>query len=209
MTQAQELDLALDLGLTPRSATQRGRAPLPLQVSFARELKQEELVLAPAIVQKSPPIKRLRDSHHALARVLATGVTEHEAALVTGYSASRISILKADPQFQELLEFYRTSGTELVADLRLRMANMGLDALAELSDRLNENPEDFSSALLKDLVREMADRTGHAPQRGPTSVTQVNVNLGERMARARERAALAAPQKSVPIDLDLTPGSEG
>lgn len=189
------MDLELDLGLSP--SPRAGRQAAQVTVEYERELTPVDLAQPAVRPQKASSIKSLRDGHHALARVLATGSSEAEASLVTGYSGSRISILKADPQFQELLEFYRSQSTEVVADLRARMASMGLDALAELRERLEENPDDFSSALLKDIVKEMADRTGHAPQRGPTSVTQVNVQLGERMARARERveqAAIPAPR---------------
>lgn len=189
------MDLELDLGLSP--SPRAGRQAAQVTVEYERELTPVDLAQPTVRPQKAPSIKSLRDGHHALARVLATGSSDAEASLVTGYSGSRISILKADPQFQELLEFYRSQSTEVVADLRARMASMGLDALAELRERLEENPDDFSSALLKDIVKEMADRTGHAPQRGPTSVTQVNVQLGERMARARERveqATIPAPR---------------
>jgi hypothetical protein len=187
------LDLALDLGLIPRS----GRQPANVSIEFERELTPADLALAPSRVQKAPAIKAIRDSHHSLARVLATGSSEGEASLITGYSPSRISILKADPQFQELLEFYRETAIDVVSDLRSRMASMGLDALAELRERLEDSPEDFSPALLKDIVKEMADRTGHAPQRGPATVNNVNVNLGDRMARARERVAQLAEPRTI------------
>lgn len=193
-TAMSQVDLALDLGLLP-SAPRAGRQAETISLEFERELTPADLAMPAVRPQKAPSVVKLRDGHHGLARVLATGVKEAEASLITGYSSSRISILKADPQFQELLEFYRSQATDVVADLRSRMASMGLDALAELRDRLEERPEDFSPALLKDIVKEMADRTGHAPQRGPTSVTQVNVNLGDRMARARERVAAAAPRQ--------------
>jgi len=191
-----QVDLALDLGLVPNTP-RAGRQADPTTVVFERELTEADLAMPAVRPQRASSIKSLRDGHHALARVLATGSSEAEASLVTGYSGSRISILKADPQFQELLDYYRSQSIEVVADMRARMASLGLDALAELRDRLEEAPDDFSAALLKDIVKEMADRTGHAPQRGPASVMQVNVQLGDRMARARERveaAQLTAPK---------------
>lgn len=185
-----ELDLEdLGLDLSPVQAHGPGRTAKPLKVEFSHELTREELSKPPVKVQTSPSLKKIRDTHHALARVLANGMSETEASLVTGYSLSRISILKADPQFASLLEFYRNETIEGQADFRARMVNVGLDALQELAERLEDNPEDFSPALLKDIVKDMADRTGHAPQRGPTNVTQINVGLSDRMARARERAA--------------------
>lgn len=176
-----------------------GRQAKPVETSFVRELTVEDLRSTPVKTQAAPAINKLRDTHHALARALATGSSEHEASLITGYSPSRISILKADPTFQELLEFYRLQGAEKVADFRERMAVVGMTALSELAERLEDNPEEFNPALLTTIVKDMADRTGHAPQRGPTTVnnTQINVGLSERMERARARTAEALAASKV------------
>ena len=50
-------------------------------------------------VNVAPMLKRLRDSHHAVARLLAHGLTPFQVSLQTGYSPSRISTLQADPNF--------------------------------------------------------------------------------------------------------------
>lgn len=183
MSDSLDFDLGLDLGLLPRA----GRQSLPLSAEFVRELSPADLAMPAAQTQTAPAIKKLRDSHHALARVLVTCGSNAEASAITGYSPSRISILKADPQFQELLSFYREGSERIVTDLRERMAGMAAGALQELSDRLEDNPEEFTPSLLKDIVKDLADRTGHAPQRGPAPTVQVNVNLTDRIARARER----------------------
>lgn len=182
-------DLDLDLAL-PRVGP--GRTQKEVSVEFVRELTVADLKTPATQVQTSAPIKQLRDTHHALARLLATGMGEAEASLQTGYSPSRISILKADPTFRELLEFYRARGEESVADFRERMALVGMTALAEIRDRLEEKPEEFNNTQLRELVRDLADRTGHAPEKagGSTSVT-INVGLSERMQAARERTAAA------------------
>lgn len=188
-------DLGIDLGLLPRA----GRQAKPLFAEFVRELAPADLTMPAVRVQTAPPLKKIRDTHHALARVLVTAGSESEASAITGYSLSRISILKADPQFQELLEFYREGSERVVTDMRERMAGMAGAALQELSDRLDETPEEFTPNLLKEIVKDLADRTGHAPQRGPAPTVQVNVNLTDRMARARERVneRLAAPAPKV------------
>lgn len=182
-----DLDLGLDLIPIPRVGP--GRQPKPLNVEFVRELSVADLQMAATVTQTAKPLSKIKDSHHALARCLATGMKEGEASLVTGYSPSRISVLKADPQFQDLLAFYRSTATDVVADFRARMVDMGLDALTELRDRLEDHPEDFPPGLLNEIVRTMADRVGHAPQRGPTAVTQINIGLADRMAKARERVS--------------------
>lgn len=167
----------------------RGKQSIEFTAEFSRELTVEDLKQPVVGVQTPQPLNKLRDSHHALARTLATGISEYEASLVTGYSASRISILKNDPQFQQLMEFYRQSGTELAVDMRSRMFNLGIDAIEELHDRLHTRPDDMSSALLKDIAKDMADRTGHAPKATPSgnNTVNINVNLTDRMNEARAR----------------------
>jgi hypothetical protein len=191
-------DLGLDL--IPRQGP--GRKAKAVTAEFSRELTPADLTMTPAVASANPPLKKIRDSHHSLARVLASGSSEGDASIITGYSPGRISVLKADPQFQELLAFYRETATEVVADFRARMADMGLEALEELRDRLHDKPEDFSPGLLNEIVKTLADRTGHAPQKGPTSVTQINVDLGDRMARARERVKAVPSLGGPTIDIE-------
>ena len=184
-----ELDLGLDLGRVGP-----GRQPKPLAAQFVRELEPADLLIPASQVQKAPAVRELRDRHHALARVLATGTPEGEASVVTGYSLSRISILKADPQFQELVEFYRETATEAVADFRQRMAMVGVMATEVLSERLEDQPDEIGTGLLNDIVKTMADRTGHAPAKGPQAQVSIHVELQDRMQRARERLANFQPK---------------
>lgn len=181
-------DLDLDL-VVPRTGP--GRQPKEVSVEFVRELTVADLNSPASQIQTPQPIKALRDTHHSLARLLATGMSEHEASLQTGYSPSRISILKADPTFQELLAFYRSRGEDSVADFRERMAVIGMSALSVLGERLEDKPEDFNNTQLRELARDMADRTGHAPAKAPSATVNINVGLSERMQAARERTAAA------------------
>ena len=176
-----------ELGLDLNSVTSRGRSVKAVDAQYSRDLTPEDLRAPKAQTQTAKPLAKIRDAHHALARVLATGTSEGEASLITGYSPSRISILKADPQFQELLAFYRSTTVEGVTDFRQRMLNLGMGALQELEDRLDDNPDSFSPALLKDIVKDMADRTGHAPNKGPSVEVHLNSPLADRIKAARAR----------------------
>src|SRR5262245_60849946 len=51
-------------------------------------------------------LKRLSDRHHAVARAIASGMQDVTIAAMFGYEPSRISLLKADPTFQELVRGY-------------------------------------------------------------------------------------------------------
>ena len=84
-----------------------------------------------------------------------------------------------------------------MTDFRERMAITGMTALQVLQERLEDDPEEITAGTLREIVKDMADRTGHAPPKGPTNVTNVNVELGDRMAKARERVAQARAPKII------------
>lgn len=155
-----------------------------------RELEAGDLVLLGAEKgSKSSPIKRLSERHHALARNLAGGMAPSEAAIVCGYSLSRVSILQDDPAFKELLSFYRSDVNAQYRDLHARLSGIALDAAEEIQVRLEEEPEKVSLAALMELTKMGADRTGFGPQSSSTNLN-VNVDLAGRMEAARKRVAM-------------------
>lgn len=165
----------------------RGRAALPLTPVIVRELQGSDLALLS--VEKgstAKPIKRISDRHHALARNLASGMGEGEAAIICGLSISHVSILKADPTFKELLEFYRADVTKEYLGLHERLANVAGTALDELQSRLEEEPEKLTVGQLLAVTQMGADRTGFGPQSSQTNVN-VNVDMASRLQAARER----------------------
>lgn len=165
-----------------------GRAPKPLVSSEVRELRPDDFALLATERGIEPaPLKRLGERHHALARLLAQGVSPGEASIVTGLSSSRISILKGDPTFKELVEFYRERVDEQYLDMHATLAGLSLDAASRLRERLEDDDEDkLTIGQLIEITKLGADRTGF----GPKSESTVNVNIGlaEKMQAARERA---------------------
>lgn len=138
----------------------------------------------------APPLKRLSERHHALARCLASGMSDSEAAITCGYVASRVSILKADPAFIELLAFYRQSVDGKYLDMHGVLAGLSLDAAMELRERLeldiSADEKKISVGQLMELTKLGADRTGFGPQ---SSQLNVNVDMAGRLQAARERLA--------------------
>lgn len=180
------IGIDVDLDLSFRT---RGRATVPVVATAVREVTEADLaLLATEKGVRAPAVQRLRDSHHMVARLLAEGQRPESVIAATGYSASRISILQADPAFQELVAFYRKEVDTAFADLQDRMASLALDVAAEIQDRLNDEPEEINTTQLMALLSLTADRTGHGVSTKSTNVN-VNVNLGERLRAARERAA--------------------
>lgn len=165
------------LGITPPPA--RGRKALPLSVHYVRDLDEEDilhLIQQPEGDMATPSIQQLKHSHHNLARLLAEGVSGAECSLITGYSPSRISILKHDPAFAELLVYYAEQQKEIFVNVHERLATVGLDALQELQRRLEEDGESFSTKELLDTLGVTMDRAGYGPK------STVTHNLGGGMA---------------------------
>ena len=137
----------------------------PLTAEFVRDLTaadHEALLINPS-TRPATSLARIHASHHALARCIASGMRVYQAALTTGYSEARISILQRDSTFMALVAEYREESKGLFADMAERMSNVSLDALEVLHERLQENPTGFSIPVLLDIVRTFADRTGYGP----------------------------------------------
>src|SRR5215813_4166943 len=117
--------------------------------------------------KKPPGIKKLRESHHALARLVAEGRSLQEISEETGYSISRISILKSDPTFAELVGFYHGNLEKmrdaLVVDHFKSAVMLRGDLIEEMSCRLHDTPELISWRDLDDSFKTVADRTGMGP----------------------------------------------
>lgn len=170
----------------------------PLKIIGVRELQFQDLpnLLAPLARragEPSPgisPLKKIRESHHNLARAIVTSRNQQEAAAAAGYTPARVAMLMQDPAFIDLVQKYRAQMTEAVVSLQARMLVTVSDLVDEYQDRLEADPSAFDLSELRQGIRLFADRTGH----GPSSTLEVNVNDPRRIeierlkARAREVA---------------------
>jgi hypothetical protein len=158
-----------------------------LVMTIGRRLEPEDIAmleLTPAAPIQVTKIKKLRDSHHALARALATGMSNIEAGRITGFDNGYISILKSDPAFQELLAFYEKHDSVQQADLRERMTLIALDVSQEIRDRLHNEPETFGINELRQLLTNLADRVGY----GPSSTVHATVDVTENLSYSDQKA---------------------
>lgn len=162
----------------------------PLTFALTRALTEADW-LAPRGA-KPAPLKALRYSHHQLARLLAEGVRPGEAAALSGYCASRISILQQDPAFQELISFYAGRKDEILVDVAGRLKSLTLDALDALQERLTEEPERVETSELRLIAAEGLDRIGFGKTSKSVNVSfaMTSEEINElRSAVARERSA--------------------
>lgn len=171
-----------------------GRAPVPFTHSPDRELTKADLVrLEVEQGIKAPQVQRLSDRHHALAKTLAEGISPGNASISTGYSLSRISILKADPAFQELCAFYRTEKDVLESRVIDRLSNLTLSAVSLLEDRLEDAPEEIRTRELLDIATAGLDRTGYGPS-SKVSVTSLTLT-----AEDMKKLTAATEEKNVVV----------
>lgn len=164
----EELDLlGIDLsGLTIPSS--RGARAKPLTHLYVRDLNEADISLLisnPVRGSETPSIQKLRHSHHTLARLIAEGRSYTEAGLIAGYVISRVSLLMKDPAFQELVEYYTFQVKDIFLNVHERLATMGMDALMELQDRMNDpEAKPFTNKELMDIAELSFDRSGYGPK---------------------------------------------
>src|SRR6266568_5314010 len=139
----------------------RGQAP---SIERGRSLERADLA---APKGREPAVKRFRESHHRVARLFAMGLRPFQVAEATGYTLVRISILRKDPAFQDLVARYaadvndewkqEVSGYyENLNKVRDITARMMLDQLVDA----DEVGEILPLRQLAGIHSDAADRTG-------------------------------------------------
>jgi hypothetical protein len=169
-----------------------GRAAKPVECDFVRNLTEEDLsnLSAERGVQKPrelSSLKMLSERHRNLARLLAMGKSDNECSIITGYTASRISVLKSDPAMKNLIKHYSEEKDIVFVQAHEKMAQVTSTALDVLQERL-EDPEqvgEMSTSQLLQIIEVSADRSGLGPS--SKSEVQVNLNIADRLEAARRR----------------------
>jgi len=149
------------------------------------------------------PLKRLAERHHSLARALADGMSPFQAALASGYSPSRVSILQQDPTFIRLIDHYREQVNTVRMGTHAALETITRTAAELLLERMEDVPDEFTNGALTELVRVGADRTGHGPSQTNVSVS---VDMASELAEARKRLAEPYVPETV---LPFEPGARG
>ena len=144
----------------------KGRKLSALELEILGPIEPQDLIAREEgglPTSEAPPIAKLRGIHHEIAQLLAQGLSETEVSAITSYSLSRISILKRDPSFKDLVAFYQKQKTEQFADVQKRLATLSLDAIGEIQERLAEKPDSISTSQLIELSKVTLDRAGYSP----------------------------------------------
>jgi hypothetical protein len=128
------------------------------------------------IAERPSSIKRIRDHHHYIARLIAQGRRTTEVAREVGYSISRVSILKGDPAFRQLVEMYRVNYDKIdqieYADVKKKAALLLANSIDHRNDQYEEDPDsitpemaradgEFAQAVMDDKITKVATLHGH------------------------------------------------
>lgn len=152
-----------------------------LKLELLRELTPADFEPADGASAKTPIIKQLRHSHHLAAKLIAEGRRGPEIMAITGYSASRISILKNDPAFRDLVAYYKSQVDAAFESVHSKLAALGASCVDELLERL-EDPDKLSTKQVVEIMEATLDRSS-APKKGaaaggPAAGGGVVINVG-------------------------------
>jgi DNA-binding CsgD family transcriptional regulator len=194
---------------------QRGRKPVESLPEITNIRPVERADLAHLTVRREPTtIQTLRDNHHRIARAVASGMSGAEIAATCGVSINRVSMLKSDPAFADLVAHYRAVITSewAQADTVIEfMRTNALKAQAMISDKLDDASDKGEFLPTRDLlgIAELGlDRTGYGKV---NKNLNINVDFAAKLEAARTRSARAPAARTIeatPAPL-LSPQSAG
>jgi hypothetical protein len=164
-----------------------------------------------------PRTKGFRDSHHRIARLVAAGLRNEEVLRITGYSYGRLSSLKQDPAFQELVSGYRKRVDEAFVEAQdefyeTSVSNMlrAERQIEEHLDRADEADELIPLKTLMSLTADRADRFGYGKR---TTQTNVNIDFAAKLEAINKRrgnsTVIDAKASLLPSSPDLAPREQG
>jgi DNA-binding CsgD family transcriptional regulator len=163
----------------------------PVEVSAIRVLSRADLKVL-SIARPINQLQNLRDTHHRIARAVASGLSNGEVAATCGISNNRVSVLRADPAFAELVAHYRAILTAEWAEAADPVADYlrqnALKAQAMLSDKLDHASEQGEFLPTRDLlgIAELGlDRTGYGKV---NKNVNINVDFAAKLEQARRRS---------------------
>lgn len=185
-------------------ALTRGAIAKRPKILESRPLTREDLACLREKRPGPPAVQQLRDTHHRVARLVASGLRLDEVVERSGYSYQRVTTLTKDPAFQELVAKYRSvvdAAFERQQDhyMQIVTGNM-LKAEVMISDKLDDAIESGETLPTRDLLaisRDAADRFGYGKKSFVT-----HDNLGSQLEKAMARSG-----KAVTIDAKAGPAS--
>lgn len=160
------------------------------RILSVRPMTREDLEVA-RLPSSPVRIKALRDAHHGIARLFAAGMSLREIADETGYSVSRLSLLRKDPQMQDLIAKKQAMQDEAYTDATehhyrnlIRTAQMGQQMIVDQFDEAIESGERLPLKTLLAVTGDANDRIGYVRK---SLQVNANVNFAKDLEEAIKR----------------------
>ena len=132
-------------------------------------------------------IAKLRDSHHIMARLFVSGLTNAEVAAETGYTISRVSVLRGSPAMEELVAKYRADDHDEWRKQRDAtyeyMHRIRVKGLRIIEDALED--EEVKPEFALKVFDSMADRTEYHRK---STKENINIDFAARLEVAIARS---------------------
>lgn len=144
-------------------------------------------------VQRQPSsLKRIRDHHHLVARLIAEGRRTTDVAFETGLSISRVSILKNDPAFQQLVEVYRCNRIQTIEaveyETRRKIELLKQNSVDKINEMYEEEWEMISHSEARADLELSTDLLGQKVSKSITLTGNLNESLADRLEARKRRA---------------------
>ncbi len=141
------------------------------------------------------PIQKMRDSHHRVARLLASGIyKDYEVAAICGYSLAMIGILKRDPAVAELIAHYRALSYNEDADVISEAKARSLRIMAKYDRKLEDMIDEDEPMSVQQVLAVSADRHNRVGITAKQTNFNVNVGMAEKLEAALARSKKVAAE---------------
>lgn len=106
-------------------------------------------------------LKKIREKHHSVARMIAAGLNQRMVSQICGYTESYLSVLLNNPSMQELIELYRIQNGAAGQIIVEKLRTVGLKAVEKLEERLETDK--LNNNELIQTAKLGLDRADHGP----------------------------------------------
>jgi hypothetical protein len=153
----------------------------------------------------APRLARFRETHHRLARFVASGLRDAEVLRLTGYSGTRLSSLKQDPSFQQLVAEYRGKVDQAWIDSQDEFYSTATSNMLRLErmveehlDQADEDGELIPLKTIGPLIADRADRFGYGKHSTQTNEVYDFASMMAQMAARSGRSNVIDAKAQLP-----------
>ena len=147
-------------------------------------------------------VRQFRESHHAVARMVAAGMSERMIQDYTGYTHRRLRILLADVAFNDLIDWYKARIDPLwnfEDDIYRKLSRSNMlraeFGIADTLDYVEEQGERVPLMQLNKLSQDRADRMGY----GKHSTVHHNHDFASALDKAIARSGKGEEVKLIDV----------